>query len=578
MPSPIEEAQPTLAVLFCIPDTSDWRRLVVGMVETLSYGRAYDGATGNIKQAQEIGRRIFESMEMCNLETHLESISTSLATIADNTPRLISIADYITWLSNGTGIDFEEIEAFLNVLGVLPGLEIKIDPLKYTLDWIFKSQVLANLYAQSTAQGAIAGALATGLGLDAIETILQAVDTGQNLLKNVLEGGQGALGLLLDMIGTFSGAGGNDSRVLHETLLNVAQSVNVSVDCPTCGQSQGLCGCPDIDGPVLGQPDSSFDPCAEPSLDSIYIKAGANFVADMSIETMVGIANAISSTTGIVRDALTGGGILPLQVTYTAIANQLAAQIPNQVWFNLSASDRQSTIQLILDRVVSMWEDADTQNVPESGSLNNVVLDWTGAMVNMGAWMATGTNRNPVVQLLFDGVANAESLSQLVGYVTDWIDDAATANPGFTDVVDAATIAKGMISNGFVGVMTEQVPQVASYPPSYDPGNLSCCYAFKQLKGSRSGDTLTSVLEDGLYRIEYGLNIDDNNLPCDTDVAHQYSNVSGFTSVGSDSFDLDAGAQQDADFPPAFGEPCGHIVKIKSSTPFSFDLQWGGCV
>lgn len=72
IPQPLNGDEEWLLVSFCIPDTPDWRRLIVGWGDTLTYGVAYDEQTGNIKQAQAVGREIFNSMSMCNLKDQLK--------------------------------------------------------------------------------------------------------------------------------------------------------------------------------------------------------------------------------------------------------------------------------------------------------------------------------------------------------------------------------------------------------------------------------------------------------------------------------------------------------------------------
>lgn len=73
IPSPLQGDEQSLFVSFCIPDTPDWRRLIVGCLETITYGRAYDERTGDIKQAQAVGREIFASMSMCNLQEWIDA-------------------------------------------------------------------------------------------------------------------------------------------------------------------------------------------------------------------------------------------------------------------------------------------------------------------------------------------------------------------------------------------------------------------------------------------------------------------------------------------------------------------------
>lgn len=64
IPDPTEEgySDQTAVVLFCIPNTPDWRRLITGIIDSLSFGWAWDERTGHIKTVQATGRDIFESM------------------------------------------------------------------------------------------------------------------------------------------------------------------------------------------------------------------------------------------------------------------------------------------------------------------------------------------------------------------------------------------------------------------------------------------------------------------------------------------------------------------------------------
>ena len=81
IPKPLTGDEEYLFVSFCIPDTRDWRGLIVGWLENLSYGRAYDEQTGSIKSAQEVGREIFESMSMCKMTDLMKMWRMQIAAI-----------------------------------------------------------------------------------------------------------------------------------------------------------------------------------------------------------------------------------------------------------------------------------------------------------------------------------------------------------------------------------------------------------------------------------------------------------------------------------------------------------------
>jgi hypothetical protein len=56
------------AVVFCIPNSLKWKATITGMVTQLLKGRSWDGSTGNIKDTQELGREVFETMAFLCLE------------------------------------------------------------------------------------------------------------------------------------------------------------------------------------------------------------------------------------------------------------------------------------------------------------------------------------------------------------------------------------------------------------------------------------------------------------------------------------------------------------------------------
>ncbi len=68
IPDDWEENDGSQAVVFCIPNSLQWKATITGLVTQLLQGRSWDGSTGNIKQTQEIGREVFESMAFLCLE------------------------------------------------------------------------------------------------------------------------------------------------------------------------------------------------------------------------------------------------------------------------------------------------------------------------------------------------------------------------------------------------------------------------------------------------------------------------------------------------------------------------------
>lgn len=81
IPSDWTETDGYTLVSFCIPSSRQWRGIIVGMVENLSYGRFWSRKTGTITDAQEFGREIFESMSICKLDEILEALQSIAASL-----------------------------------------------------------------------------------------------------------------------------------------------------------------------------------------------------------------------------------------------------------------------------------------------------------------------------------------------------------------------------------------------------------------------------------------------------------------------------------------------------------------
>ena len=86
----------------CVPDSTLWRSYVSGQIYGLTRGRAWDGETGSIKGAQEIGRLIFESVYMTNM-TELAEAITAIASAISSEQRTIDVDVKCGCCSGGSG-------------------------------------------------------------------------------------------------------------------------------------------------------------------------------------------------------------------------------------------------------------------------------------------------------------------------------------------------------------------------------------------------------------------------------------------------------------------------------------------
>ena len=69
-------------VFFCLPNSRQWRGLITGIIESLSFGWSWNEKTGRITDVQAIGREIFESMAICKLDNILYEIQRLNAILA----------------------------------------------------------------------------------------------------------------------------------------------------------------------------------------------------------------------------------------------------------------------------------------------------------------------------------------------------------------------------------------------------------------------------------------------------------------------------------------------------------------
>lgn len=63
-----EETDGFQILVMCVPNSREWRGIVIGQLSDLSYGRNYNRNSGTITDAQAVARDIFESVEMACLD------------------------------------------------------------------------------------------------------------------------------------------------------------------------------------------------------------------------------------------------------------------------------------------------------------------------------------------------------------------------------------------------------------------------------------------------------------------------------------------------------------------------------
>lgn len=129
------DGQTWATVMICVPDSPLWKASVSGQLYELSKARLWERETGVILDAAEIGRQIFESVDMnC---TELTRIADGIEALCDKVPDPVSLQDFLNdMIANRDGGSPVEgianwIDLFLRLnelFGLIPNIDIRIDP------------------------------------------------------------------------------------------------------------------------------------------------------------------------------------------------------------------------------------------------------------------------------------------------------------------------------------------------------------------------------------------------------------------------------------------------------------------
>lgn len=120
IPPPLEGDEETLLVSFCIPDTHGWRSAATALLSQFDYGRAYDEDTGSVLGALEVGKEIFNSMSMCDLDEMTRAIRELTAVVGGRAVDLTQpIPDNLDYTSSAYGL-LPMLHEHLQSLGPIP--------------------------------------------------------------------------------------------------------------------------------------------------------------------------------------------------------------------------------------------------------------------------------------------------------------------------------------------------------------------------------------------------------------------------------------------------------------------------
>lgn len=576
-PEPLTGGEATLTVLFCVPDTPDWRRTATALVALLAYGRTWDEATGSVKDTQIIGRGIFNSMAMCDLETQLTRIADGVEGIEANIPKLYTLAELQAAFVDNPLIDWEQIAAFADIIGILPG--IKFDPITFIFQFLWKAQMLANSVTQSTAQTAIAAALAKGLGVEGIQTIIEGLGEGKDLIAEIINGSISAVGAIATLAALFKDSSqGDDIKMLQDVIVNLgdmAFNIESSCDCGGVGCSNCKEG-----GTVEIPTAQSVTPCEPPDGFSdwesyeAYKCNAANYVVDALLISV----RHLSEYHAWFRNEIGTDAIDTLNSTqrYNRISQFLPELLPNSIEYNLTPSNMAAVKQEMLDRYNEFYFIAEAGNWVTEAQLAEDYF---------------GTHSIAHAQLLIDidtlkqDLYDAQSANDIFIILETAIDDA------YQFVIDLGDshqmepqgrdTVKLFLQNGLLNIPFFKSSFAMNYLGSYACLGSLCCPAFYLVQAIYNGGNSFSSDDPvpGEHALVVAFNMTEEEEYCGGMVTITVTNLQGHSPPGGGGqnndfivFNQSGQTLYQASVPPV-GVVGAHVIFTGSLTAFSCDIE-----
>lgn len=157
-------------VALCIPNSRQWRAILVGQITDLAYGRKWNKHTGTIKEVQKLAGEIFETMAITCLDdisVAIECICSATGVLAEKSGQEGQAAEGS--LSDGTietgeGEQFPDQEAYFNAK--CNASNAVFDTILGMVTWLKENDVdmLAGVFGGITSGLLVAAALAGPVG------------------------------------------------------------------------------------------------------------------------------------------------------------------------------------------------------------------------------------------------------------------------------------------------------------------------------------------------------------------------------------------------------------------------------
>lgn len=584
-----QEQDGYISVLFCVPNSQKWRGLVTGLIHSLSYGRLWNGQTGNIKDTQAIGLEIFESMQMgCieELNINMDRIATALENIDQKTSLLYTWDELIEDIETAFGTGSLIYNLINGIIGLMPNLKAKVDMTWFAraiweyMTW--KAPLKTMLAAIVAAQTAQATAAAAGKIMDIINTVMGGIGILQTTAlgwKDIIFGDKSIWEDLVTPIWDWFTDDPPQSDIDPELrlsqlyqhsrnviLTDMADSLRhanqLTIDC-VCGRPFGVCMC-----------------------------GGGGQMPIIIIVTEGGDPpDGWDTPAGAPDEGLPG------QPEYysrkCAVANRLHEDVVNYI----TQLDSINIVSQVADSMFSLLQSIlsmPSGDWPIIGIVSGTVWGWVVAVQN--ALAQTGVDLSG---LLADLEANDSALVCALYSAGD----VSEARAGYTDILSTAgtpaidiDIVGLLLSNDALSYLffaNDQYVEakIANYTPPIDCSVCGECEEIYFGYGTRNGgDIFESEALSGQYagehRISFIVNYDGSDA-CDNTLNLTFSNWTGFTGVvynerqgfaisddlNHNTNDGDSYEVVNTNTPPASQQydNCRLII-IVSSTAFSVDI------
>lgn len=587
------DSEDILTVVFCIPNTPDWRQAVTALLSNLTYGRAYDDRTTNIKLAQEIGRKIFNSMQMCNLEVYLERIATAL----DGGAQRYSISDIIAALEEiDTGLDIldyiDVLNFFKELISHFPSLDFKLSPLdvvKFAAGWRITSTQLN--YAEDIALS-LRG-INVGTGGVPMQAIYENLGDGFNTIAAGFTGGQSAaiqflmqvvrgkdLGVGQDIIEVIEALGLGSMRAAQYNIANNLDNIFGALDECTCGNNPCTCE-PGINGPVTDAEEMAFDPCCPPEGFNEFLDY-EEYVCKASNHIVSGYANMFNVMYHLPNQFLDNLHAIydrrqPIFETevYRRIGLYLAQAVDAQMLAQVTNENRNALLTVLTKhymdfQVECLNNEVDgPQYIPQRSDFFWEIFE------PMVTYMRT--NYDDLVQDLFDATVSSSTFDEVASQL-DTVASEATgpyANLGLT----VATLGQ---SKGIANLAYQRNETIGQVIPKYVcQGTICSCQKINIELGTDTGnDIYESEFASGPRVVKVWAYVDDvpPTLPgdvCGPPCKCIVSNLEDWTPFVSSDFFVygENGTVVYNDNEPWPSDTVGYGFHIRSSTDFSVRLQ-----